>query len=538
MGFLNKYPYTDFHELNLDWFLNEFQQLVTKVDNLDQAVQQFQAYLDNLDLTEEVREVIQGYIDDGTIQLMLQPLVDTAEEELRTEMNTSLGSQNLRIQTLEGRMDAFSTLAEGSTTGDAELIDARTAINGKIWPSAGDAIRGQALHLDVRTRDAIVPKLNLFDPTGEYYPIKYNYYRFYNSGNESPLANFNYVTIPVEEGETYFGNQDQLQICFFTDFNYSTFISGVLTHGTASNFTAPAGAKCMSVTFANGNENTLMIAKTSGSPAFQPFELIVPYNKVAGNGALFVGANKAFTTIAAAISAAHDGDVIFIDPGVYNESLDIRHNQKFNHFIGSGIYATIIRTSGGAYADTPLNVSKGIFENIGFETTATALEPGESYYAYAAHIDDYESVNAKLEFINCRFTTVGPKAPSVGVGLRENFTLRFVNCVFQSNYNCAFVHEQQASNKLNQRIEMVDCTFEAAVASEAILRFQETRSFTGNECYILFQRCITNKLTGQNVIVMIENPDNATPAGSHYLNSYCWHLDRYSKMNVESVLNA
>lgn len=537
MGFLNKYPYTDFHELNLDWLLNEFQQLTTKVESLDQAVQQFQAFLDDLDLTEEVREVIQEYIDDGTIPGMLQPLVDAAEEELRTEMNLSLGSQNLRIQTLEGRMDAFSTLAEGSTTGDAELIDARVAINGKIWPSAGDAIRGQANHLDVRTRDAIVPKLNLFDKTGEYYEITVDHYRNYSSGNEGSLPGWNYVTIPVVVGASYYINKNGVHVCFFKSFDYpNNYLSGVLTSG--SNFVAPANAVCMTVSYNQSDEDTLLIAKTTAQPAYQPFELIVPYGKVAGNGALFVGANKAYTTIAAAIADAKDGDVIFIDSGVYNENLEIKHNGKFNHLIGSGMDSTIIRTSGGGYADTPLNASKGIFENIGFETTATSLDPGETEYAYAAHIDDYESVNAKLEFINCRFTTVGDRAPSVGIGLRENFTLRFTNCLFQSNANCVYAHEAQASNKLNQRLELIDCTFEAAVASKPIIKLQETRTFTGNACYALFQRCITNKLAGQDVIVMVEYPDNATPAGSNYLNSYCWYLDQYSKLNVESTLNA
>ena len=33
MGFFNKYPYTDFHELNADWLLKEMQELDEKLDN-------------------------------------------------------------------------------------------------------------------------------------------------------------------------------------------------------------------------------------------------------------------------------------------------------------------------------------------------------------------------------------------------------------------------------------------------------------------------------------------------------------------------
>lgn len=33
MGFINKYPYTDFHELNLDWILNMVQSVVKQVND-------------------------------------------------------------------------------------------------------------------------------------------------------------------------------------------------------------------------------------------------------------------------------------------------------------------------------------------------------------------------------------------------------------------------------------------------------------------------------------------------------------------------
>lgn len=36
MGFLNKYPYTDFHELNLDWTLKIVKDLMTAVDGLEE----------------------------------------------------------------------------------------------------------------------------------------------------------------------------------------------------------------------------------------------------------------------------------------------------------------------------------------------------------------------------------------------------------------------------------------------------------------------------------------------------------------------
>lgn len=154
MGFLNKYPYTDFHELNLDWFLAEFQKVTTKVEDLDTTVQQFTDfvtnYFDNLDVQEEVNKKLNLMVLDGTLNNLLAPIVATYmgefSQEIEQQTETIL-QQNGRINALETRMDTFTHLEEGSTTGDAELIDARDAANGFVYASAGDAIREQVTQL-------------------------------------------------------------------------------------------------------------------------------------------------------------------------------------------------------------------------------------------------------------------------------------------------------------------------------------------------------------------------------------------------------
>lgn len=47
------------------------------------------------------------------------------------------------IQTQKARIDSFTSLKEGSTTGDAELIDARVGIDGIVYDNLGDSIREQ-----------------------------------------------------------------------------------------------------------------------------------------------------------------------------------------------------------------------------------------------------------------------------------------------------------------------------------------------------------------------------------------------------------
>lgn len=70
-----------------------------------------------------------------------------------------------RVQDVEGlttefdivnaRMDTFTKLAEGSTTGDAELQDIRVGADGTVYETAGSAVREQFNELQASLDDLI-----------------------------------------------------------------------------------------------------------------------------------------------------------------------------------------------------------------------------------------------------------------------------------------------------------------------------------------------------------------------------------------------
>ena len=94
MGIYNKYPYTDFHELNLDWFLDEFNKLnnafdLVKADVLDMqsAIDEFRTWFETLDVSDEINAKINSMIASGEFQAIVESRLDPI---VRTEINAQI----------------------------------------------------------------------------------------------------------------------------------------------------------------------------------------------------------------------------------------------------------------------------------------------------------------------------------------------------------------------------------------------------------------------------------------------------------------
>lgn len=138
-------------EENVGSLLDAYNQLQDYVNN----------YFTNLDVQEEINNHLDDLVEDGTLTRLIgnyvQPYIDDFQEQMdnyethlngefdsfTTQTSGNMQAQNDRIAVLEGRMDTFSQLTQGSTTADAELQDIRVAYNGKIYQTAGDSVRGQ-----------------------------------------------------------------------------------------------------------------------------------------------------------------------------------------------------------------------------------------------------------------------------------------------------------------------------------------------------------------------------------------------------------
>lgn len=134
--------------------------------------------------------------------------VNTSLSNQNTSINQTTSAQNSKITTLESRMDTFTSLSEGSTTGDAELKDIRVGANGITYNNAGDAVRGQYSQLKEdlgNLEDSFI--INLADKS------KFTDGYCSNSGNiVSPSGNYFFTDkISVKGGETIHFNGTKIR---------------------------------------------------------------------------------------------------------------------------------------------------------------------------------------------------------------------------------------------------------------------------------------------------------------------------------------
>ena len=185
--FNNKYPYSDFHELNLDWILETVSNLEKRVDNLKtEFLEQANKYTD-----EKFAEFKNNLAE-------LEQELNTVVGELQEQYSEFTRVINARIQFIQNDIDSLNQKI------DAEIIGANEYTNQAILQNNDYLIEklsetlGSLLVINFFTGEKI-PIQEMFDTLAKLHiqdPLTYTEYAEKNITNENlSLLNISYTDL-------------------------------------------------------------------------------------------------------------------------------------------------------------------------------------------------------------------------------------------------------------------------------------------------------------------------------------------------------
>lgn len=165
----HNYPYTDAHELNLDWIIAKIKHIDDTMKETEEFKEAAQAAQTGAETAQENAEIAQGKAEDAQEAAeTAQGKAEDAQEAAETAQGKAEDAQEAaeaaaaaavedaeevvqntlnQINVLQARVD--NIIPDGTQTeGNTELLDIRVAANGTIYSSAGDAVRGQITELE------------------------------------------------------------------------------------------------------------------------------------------------------------------------------------------------------------------------------------------------------------------------------------------------------------------------------------------------------------------------------------------------------
>ena len=150
--------------------LNNNGEAVNELQELYKATKEYiDSYFTNLDVQKEINNKLDKMSQSGELTQLIKKYIQPIQENFENNINNKINNQNNLIEKqnndiniLKERMNEFSSLDDGSTTGDAELQDIRIGYNSFKYSTAGNSTRNQVkdLHNIIENNQIIINSLN------------------------------------------------------------------------------------------------------------------------------------------------------------------------------------------------------------------------------------------------------------------------------------------------------------------------------------------------------------------------------------------
>ena len=278
----------------------------------------------------------------------------TVQENLGIKANSeriATIAADLNVQ--KSRIDTFTSLPEGSTSGNAELADIRVGADGTTYDTAGNAVRGQIGELK--------SDLSQIPTHFEYITVTQQHgkrWQYSDNFNLIDAAGYYACDFSAEENQEYtirarnVGTNTTFAIAFF---NGNTLIHSITDAPTTDNHTvvvkAPTG--CNSIRFTtNNNSNPYVLVKKKALG-----KLDAVYVALSGSDDHTGEKSHPFQTIAKAVDS-NLSDTIVVANGRYQAPISISDRKKV-HLIGALDGTTVIDYT---TTITPITGSSGVKE--------------------------------------------------------------------------------------------------------------------------------------------------------------------------------
>lgn len=373
------------------------------------------------------------------------------------------------------------------------------------------------------------------------------YYFNYTSGGANVNNDFTSFLLPVKSGEklSFNGVFSNSHVTFYSEYSEDIndfknlseeyYITGFANNGSQTGYNIPSNAVAMIISLPNDPAYFIDQAQVeygNDSTSYERYVRGIELENVIGYNALWVGANQKYKTITEAVSAADNNDVIIVTPGIYHES--VKNDFKFLTIIGTSKDECILEYENGDYANPPIEMSKGVIKNLTIHGIEQEKQSGAVAKAYCLHADFDPEANSSLYIENVKF--INDDYQVVGIGLRANYNLEFVNCEFicKGNSNAFYCHDWPSGSGINQNVIVKNCTMiNNGSVPTILLQSQEVKN---SVAICTFKRNIVKNKGSNNLIAMaLYNP---SIGGGNFLDSTDWHLSDDSALNTLATINA